>query len=196
MSTPGAPPVWRRRLRRLLSSRAFATLIIPLVFAIITLPSVKDIAAQRSAPLPVGSWDSANLLTWNDFFARGLQPMKDFWYPYGNLHRVLRRPCRSFSRVGRDGFGLGSHCVSTVASLVPEHRRDRWDDRRCGGGAVVWERLSVHLPRSHRRVVRRHAAAGGLRTMAGTRRRGALTVACARPRRVHDRWGERRRGHG
>ncbi|MEP6661035.1 MAG: hypothetical protein ABJD24_14055 [Acidimicrobiales bacterium] len=82
---PEEERVWRRRLRRLLASRAFATVIIPLLFAVITLPSAKNIAAQRIAPLPVGSWDSANLLTWDHFFARGLLPMKDFWYPYGNL---------------------------------------------------------------------------------------------------------------
>jgi hypothetical protein len=30
-------------------------------------------------------WDAENILAWNEFSGRGLVPMKDFWYPYGNF---------------------------------------------------------------------------------------------------------------
>ena len=54
-----------------------------------------DVAAMlRSAPhhlYPAG-WDAGNLTAWDSFAARGLVPMRDFWYPYGNslvFHRFV-----------------------------------------------------------------------------------------------------------
>jgi hypothetical protein len=37
-----------------------------------------------TSPYPPG-WDAENILAWNEFSGRGLVPMKDFWYPYGNF---------------------------------------------------------------------------------------------------------------
>jgi hypothetical protein len=82
-----------RTLRRAVNSRWAVILAVPIVYLLTAFPSVRATAQSLTMPLPPGnlsdvdiaSWDRANLSTWDHFFANGLVPMQDFWYPYGNL---------------------------------------------------------------------------------------------------------------
>lgn len=49
------------------------------------LPSLSSNVAQARTQQFVPEWDTNNLLAWTAFTARGLVPMRNFWYPYGNL---------------------------------------------------------------------------------------------------------------
>jgi len=73
------------RLRRVQWVRVITILIVPLFYALIRFPSAHGISSTLSAPIATRDWDYANLRTWDHFLASGLQPMVDFWYPYGNL---------------------------------------------------------------------------------------------------------------
>ena len=48
------------------------------------LPDLHALVAATRTQQYVSEWDSDNDLTWLYFAARGLVPMKDFWFPYGN----------------------------------------------------------------------------------------------------------------
>jgi hypothetical protein len=83
---------WRRSAssvlawsNRLIRSKWFAVLLVPVAFAVVRMPSARGITSAVTGPLSPASWDEANLRTWDHFFAHGLRPMVDFYYPYGNL---------------------------------------------------------------------------------------------------------------
>lgn len=79
-AVPGSP--FFARHARPLSYAAVASLCILLLSLLV--PDLKGvIAAARSAQYP-SDFDSQNLLTWKVLAARGLVPLRDFWYPYGN----------------------------------------------------------------------------------------------------------------
>lgn len=41
-------------------------------------------------------WDVQNFDTWNGLFLHGYTPMKDFWYPYGNIIYLTAYPVKGF----------------------------------------------------------------------------------------------------
>jgi hypothetical protein len=41
-------------------------------------------------------WDVQNFDTWNGLFLQGYTPMKDFWYPYGNIIYLTAYPIKGF----------------------------------------------------------------------------------------------------
>lgn len=49
------------------------------------LPLLPSHIAQARTGQFVSAWDANNILAWTSFAKQGLTPMKDFWYPYGNL---------------------------------------------------------------------------------------------------------------
>jgi hypothetical protein len=56
------------------------------VTALVWLTLLPNISHFLFGLQPVGwTWDVANLLVWNSFIERGLQPIGDFFYPYGHL---------------------------------------------------------------------------------------------------------------
>jgi hypothetical protein len=59
---------------------AFTVLIALAAF----LPNLNAIVSTARSQQYVPGWDTDNLLAWTAFAARGLTPMKDFWYPYDN----------------------------------------------------------------------------------------------------------------
>ena len=72
-------------LKRLGRSRFVAVLLVPMLYAAITMPSARDLTQSLTRALPAQDWDAGNIVTWDRFYALGLTPMRDFWYPYGNL---------------------------------------------------------------------------------------------------------------
>ena len=49
------------------------------------VPDLREVVRQATTGQYAPGWDSENLLAWSEFAARGLVPMNDFWYPYGNF---------------------------------------------------------------------------------------------------------------
>ena len=72
-------------LRRLQWVRLITILIVPLLYALIRVPSADQISAELSGPISSFDWDYTNLRVWDHFLSVGKHPMEDFWYPYGNL---------------------------------------------------------------------------------------------------------------
>ena len=49
------------------------------------IPDLRVVVKEATEGQYPSGWDSENLVAWSEFAARGLVPMKDFWYPYGNF---------------------------------------------------------------------------------------------------------------
>jgi hypothetical protein len=64
------------------SSVAVAAVVVA-VLALLVPDLEAAVEAARTAQYP-GGFDAQNLLAWRYFESRGLVPMKDYWYPYGN----------------------------------------------------------------------------------------------------------------
>jgi hypothetical protein len=75
---------FRMRTSRSRLWRLAPLLLVPLTYALIRLPAVASIGPNVYGEGWLG-WDTRNLVTWSAFYATGLRPMRDFWYPYGNL---------------------------------------------------------------------------------------------------------------
>jgi hypothetical protein len=81
---PGAPQRrWRRALGRL--RRVHPVVLVAATYALLRLPSVDEIVHDLVSGDAAQHWDVHNLRTWDALYAAGLRPMRDFWYPYGNL---------------------------------------------------------------------------------------------------------------
>lgn len=77
---PDEPPPSRRRVVDGVTVAVVA--IAALGYFAPNLKSVLHFATTQTYP---PGWDAENILAWNEFSGRGLVPMKDFWYPYGNF---------------------------------------------------------------------------------------------------------------
>ncbi len=61
-------------------------LVISLLLVLVAfLPDLNALIASTKGQQYIPQFDASNNLAWTSFVARGLVPMKDFWYPYGNL---------------------------------------------------------------------------------------------------------------
>jgi hypothetical protein len=49
------------------------------------VPDLEVALLEATEGLYPAGWDAENLLVWSELAARGLTPMADFWYPYGNF---------------------------------------------------------------------------------------------------------------
>jgi hypothetical protein len=61
----------------------FITIAISSVLIMPDIKSFSSLTANWSAN--GNNWDVQNLATWDELYIYGFLPMKDFWYPYGNL---------------------------------------------------------------------------------------------------------------
>lgn len=74
-----------QRLRQVQWLQVAIVATVPMLYALIRIPSAEDVSAGLTAPISSRDWDYANLRTWDHLLATGARPMVDFWYPYGNL---------------------------------------------------------------------------------------------------------------
>jgi hypothetical protein len=66
--------------------------------AILIFPNISGFAPQADKWVANGTnWDVQNLITWDELYILGYTPMKDFWYPYGNL--IFTEAFPSFGRL-------------------------------------------------------------------------------------------------
>jgi hypothetical protein len=82
-----SPPGTHWLMRRFQSRRwrLAPLLVVPLIYALIRLPAVRAIESKLASGQGLLGWDTQNVRTWDAFYAAGLRPSRDFWYPYGNL---------------------------------------------------------------------------------------------------------------
>jgi hypothetical protein len=85
------------QIERNTKSKHLLTLIL-VVGAILIFPNIRGFAPQADRWIANGAnWDVQNLLTWDELYIMGYTPMKDFWYPYGNL--IFTEAFPSFGRL-------------------------------------------------------------------------------------------------
>lgn len=94
------------------------------------LPDLRQLVASTKVTQYSNGFDSTDLLAWTAFASRGLVPMKDFWYPYGNdlifQSSLFGGPMLYFlyQAVGVAGYGLvfwrlsGRRAVVTCLALL------------------------------------------------------------------------------
>ena len=81
--------------------------------AILIFPNIRGFAPQADQWIANGSnWDVQNLLTWDELYIMGYTPMKDFWYPYGNL--IFTEAFPSFGRLVLWIFQLSFLILATL----------------------------------------------------------------------------------
>jgi hypothetical protein len=67
------------------SLMGFLAAVVTILAALATfVPDLRKIVHDTMTTQHLPGWDVENLLSWTAFSARGLVPMRDFWYPYGN----------------------------------------------------------------------------------------------------------------
>ena len=172
------PPEPSRRDRRLV---ALATALVVLTL----LPDLHDqLVVQSRGPLDLAGWDDRNLVAWDFFLQRGLQPMVDFFFPYGNgwvFHDFPFGPAAMFSWQAL-WLSVAAWALSRLIGPRP------WRIALCLLAIVALGLLDLPgtlLPQTFWRympgftVALAYAAAGPLRHRQPVRAHGVLLVACA-----------------